>query len=124
MIQFYIVNLNKIALRLPNTAFLHARLFSRHYIKNIELNQPNKLVQSKKTSTLLQHRVAIIQPNQFSRRTRILPDRRVKNNSKDELKKIKLNKSGIKRLLSLAKPEKYKIICELLFFLIFNSLEY
>lgn len=45
----------------------------------------------------------------FLRRNRMFSRSNKNNLSKEELKKIKVNKSEIKRLLSLAKPEKYRL---------------
>jgi ATP-binding cassette subfamily B (MDR/TAP) protein 10 len=58
----------------------------------------------------------------FLRRNRMFSRTNKKNLSKEELKKIKVSKSEIRRLLSLAKPEKYRLSLAMTLLIISSSI--
>ena len=88
------------ATNLNNSLFKNIILFNKKSLHTFTNNTHIRLNKFQQNSPNL---------NLIFRRNRVFGKKGGKNANNEEIKKVKVNPAGIRRLLSLAKPEKYKI---------------
>jgi ATP-binding cassette subfamily B (MDR/TAP) protein 10 len=88
-----------------------ANILNNSLFKNVILFNKNSLHTFTNNSHIRLNRLPRNYPNLniVFKRNRVFGKKGGRNGNNEDLKKIKVNPAGIKRLLSLAKPEKYKI---------------